>query len=190
MKCTKAGVPFWSVTVVQLIGCLTFMVSSNSAVTVFYWFVDLTTCALAMTYIGFFLTFIGWYNALKAQGISRNKGETSLPYISPFAPWTSYWSIGFGTVLVLFIGFDNFVPWSTQGFVTSYFGFAFSIFMFFFWKVIKKTKIVRSANVDLFAGKSEVDEECQHWEEGGIEENEKRRLAQMSFARRCWERCW
>lgn len=190
MKCTKNGVPFWAVTVVQLIGCLTFMVSSNSSVTVFYWFVDLTTCALILTQTGMFITFIGWYNALKAQGISRTRGDTSLPYISPFAPWTSYWSIGFGMVVMIFIGFDNFVPWSTQGFVTSYFGLAFGVFMFALWKVLKRTKIVPSASVDLVSGKKEMDEECAQWEKGGIEENEKRRLAQMGVARRFWERIW
>ena len=190
MKCTKNGVPFWAVTVVQIIGCLTFMVSSENSVTVFYWFVDLTTCALIMTYVGMFITFVGWFKALKAQGISRKKGSTLLPYISPLAPWSSYWAIGFGMTLVLFIGFDNFVPWSTQGFVTSYFGFAFSVFMFALWKVVKRTKFVSSADADLVTGKKEVDEECAHWEEGGIEENEKLRLAEMSFGKRCWERIW
>lgn len=47
MKCTKSGVPFWCVTVVQLISCLTFMVASESSVTVFYWYVALQakTCS-------------------------------------------------------------------------------------------------------------------------------------------------
>lgn len=143
-----------------------------------------------MTYILFFITFIGWYNALKAQGISRKKGESALPYISPLAPWSSYWAIGFGATLVFFIGFDNFVPWSTQGFITSYFGVAFSIFMYVFWKLLKKTQFVRSVDVDLMSGKREVDEECAQLEEGGIEEKEKLRLARMGFARRCWERIW
>lgn len=137
-----------------------------------------------------FLTFLGWYRALKMQKISRKKGETFLPYVSPLAPYSSWFAIGFGALLVLFIGFDNFVPWSTQGFITSYFGAAFSIVMFVFWKVLKRTKFVTSADADLISGKREVDHECEHWEVGGIEENEKRRLAQMSFGRRCWERLW
>jgi amino acid transporter len=76
------------------------------------------------------------------------------------------------------------------GFVTSYFGFAFSVVMFGGWKILKKTKFVKAADADLVSGKKETDEECLHWEEGGIEENEKRRLAEMSFGKRCWERCW
>lgn len=62
--------------------------------------------------------------------------------------------------------------------------------MFALWKVVKRTSFVRPADADLMTGKKEVDEECEHWEAGGIEENEKQRLAQMKFGRRCWERCW
>lgn len=137
-----------------------------------------------------FVTFLGWYKALKAQGISRRKGDTLLPYISPLAPYSSYWGIGFGITAVVFIGFDCFVPWSTQGFITSYFAPAFSVVMFCLWKIVKKTKYVRSADADLVSGKEAIDEECAHWENGGIEENERHRLAEMSFARRTWERIW
>lgn len=42
-RCTKAGVPFWSIAFVQAIGCITFMVASNAAVTVFFWFVGLVS---------------------------------------------------------------------------------------------------------------------------------------------------
>lgn len=174
----------------QLIGCLTFLVASNQSVTVFYWFVDLTTCALILTYVGMFLTFLGWYNATKAQHFSRTKGESALPYIAPLAPYVAYWAIGFGVVLMLTIGFDVFVSWDTQGFITSYFGLAFGVVMYFFWKVFKRTSIVASAEADLVSGKAEIDTECRVWEEGGIEENEKARLRQMSVLRRWWERMW
>jgi amino acid transporter len=59
-RCTKSGVPFCTVTLVQLIGCLTFMVASESSTTVFYWFIDLTTCALIISYVMMFVTFIGY----------------------------------------------------------------------------------------------------------------------------------
>lgn len=38
--------------------------------------------------------------------------------------------------------------------------------------------------------KDEIDEECREWEEGGLEENEAKRLSQMSFVQRTWERMW
>src|SRR4051812_44799502 len=58
LTCTKAGVPVYCVAAVSLITCITFLVSSNSTVTVFYWFVDLTTTALIATYTGMLWTFI------------------------------------------------------------------------------------------------------------------------------------
>ena len=41
-----------------------------------------------------------------------------------------------------------------------------------------------------FETQAEVDEECRQWEEGGIEENWNRELAQMPFWKRCFERMW
>jgi len=186
MKCTKSGIPIYCVIAVTLISCVTYLVASDSAITVFFWFVSLTTIALIMTYTGMLWVFIGWYNACKAQGLDRD----TLPYKAPFAPYTAYFAIFIACLAMLFIGFDVFVPWDTQGFVTSYFGLAFGIVMFIFWKVFKGTKFVNAKTADLYSGKAEIDRECRHWEEGGLEENEKKRLAEMNVVRRTWERMW
>ncbi|KAK5076547.1 hypothetical protein LTR51_002229 [Lithohypha guttulata] len=186
MKCTKSGVPLYAVLVVQLISCVTFLVSSNSAVEVFYWFVGLTTCALIATYTGMLWTYIGWHKAKRAQGLM----DSTLPYIAPLNPYAAYFAIVIGCLTMLFIGFDTFVPWSTQGFVTSYFGLGFAVAMFLLWKIVKKTKFVRPEHADLISGKKEIDEECKHWEDGGYEENYRRSLAQMNFFKRCWVRMW
>ena len=186
MKCTKQGIPIYCVIVVTLISCLTYLVASDSAVTVFFWFVALTTIALILTYVGMLWTFIGWYSALKAQGIDRN----TLPYKAPLAPYGAWLAIVIGCLTMLFIGFDVFVPWSTEGFVTSYFGLGFGVVMFILWKVVKRTKFVKPETCDIYSGKAEIDAECSMWEDGGLEENERRRLAQMSFVRRTWEKMW
>ena len=186
MKCTKAGIPVYCVLTVSLISCITFLVASDSAITVFYWFVSLTTIAFILTYTSFMITFIGWYNACKAQGLNRD----TLPYKAPYAPYTAYFAIFLGCVVMIFIGFDVFVPWSTEGFITSYFGLAYALVVFTFWKVYKKTKFVSSKTADLYSGKAEIDEECKHWEDGGLIENEKRRLAQMNVIHRTWEKMW
>ena len=188
MKCTKAGIPVWTVIAVSLIGCITFLVASDSAVEVFYWFVDLATCAIVLTYLGMLITFIFWMRALKAQGIARDR-ET-LPYVAPLAPWSAICAITVGSLVILFIGFDSFVPWSTRGFVTAYFGLAFGIVMFTFWKLYKRTHFVSAEACDLVSGKKEIDEECKIWEEGGVDENERERLAQLHVWRRWWEKIW
>ncbi|OQV09565.1 hypothetical protein CLAIMM_13672 [Cladophialophora immunda] len=143
-----------------------------------------TYCVLVVTVISL-ITYLVASNAA-AQGVDRN----TLPYKAPFAPYTAYMAIVVGCVVMLFIGFDCFVPWSTQGFITNYFGLAYGIFMYFFWKVIKRTKFVDPKTCDIWSGKAEIDEECKIWEEGGFEEVEKARLAQMNIFRRTWEKIW
>jgi amino acid transporter len=186
MKCTKAGVPIYAVCAVSLLSCITFLVSSTSAVEVFFWFVDLTTTALIMTYTMMLIAFIGFYRARTAQGMD----PATLPYQAPWAPYTAYVALVIGCLALVFVGYTSFVPFDTRSFITAYFAIGFGVFMFFAWKIVKRTKFVKPAEADLLTGKKEVDDECRHWEEGGIEEVEKQRLAQMPFARRCWERLW
>ncbi|KAG7415801.1 amino acid permease/ SLC12A domain-containing protein [Fusarium sp. MPI-SDFR-AT-0072] len=186
MKCNKAGVPMYCVLTVSVISCITFLVAGESSVTVFFWFVDLTTTGLIATYTMMIVVFIGWFRARNAQGMDKS----TLHYIAPFNPWAAYVGLFLGVTALIFIGFDKFEPWNTQGFVTSYFCHAYAAILFIAWKVFKKTKFVNPETADLVSGKKEVDEECKHWEEGGIEENYKRELAAMPFWKRCWERMW
>lgn len=186
MKCTKAGVPIYCVAVVSVVTCITFLVSSNSAVQVFYWFVDLTTTGLIMTYLLMFVVFVGWYRARVAQGLEAS----TLPYVAPLVPYWPYFALTLGCVTLLFIGFDSFVPFSVQGFVTSYFCLPYTAALFLGWKYWKGTTLVKPIEADLITGKAEVDAECRHWEEGGIEENWKQRLAEMPAWKRWWERLW
>jgi amino acid permease len=46
IKCPKAGVPYVAVLAVSFVTCVTFLVAVNNAITVFFWFVELTTTAL------------------------------------------------------------------------------------------------------------------------------------------------
>lgn len=62
--------------------------------------------------------------------------------------------------------------------------------MFVLWKVLKKTKFVAPEEADLVSGKAECDEECRIWEEGGLEENVRKRLEGMGYLRRKWETIW
>ncbi|KAK7960507.1 proline permease [Apiospora saccharicola] len=185
-KCNKAGVPMIAVLTVSAITCITFLVSSNSAVEVFYWFVDLTTTALIMTYVMMLTAYIGFYRACKAQ----NMDPASLPYRAPLTPYAPYVALVIGWLALLFVGYSSFAPFDTRSFITAYFAVGWGGFMFVAWKLLKRTKMVKPAEADLISGKKEIDDECRHWEEGGIEEVEKARLAQMGFARRCWERMW
>lgn len=149
---------------------------------------DLTTTALIATYTGMLWTFIGWYRGRMAQPDAVPL--STLPYIAPLTPWSAYFACGLGCFTLLFIGFDIFVPFDYQGFITDYFAVAFGPFMFVLWKVIKRTKFVSPAEADLLGGKEQCDEECRIWEDGGVAENVRARLQGMNAFRRAWEKMW
>lgn len=187
LKCTASGIPINCVIVVSVLSCITFLVASNSSVEVFYWFVDLTTIAFVLTYTGMLCVFIAWYRAMKAQGIDR---KTFVPWAAPFQPYGAILAIIIGCLTAIFNGFSVFKPFSVQGFITSYFGLAFWVVMFVFWKVYHRSSFVSVINADLYSGKAEVDEECKIWEEGDYEERRKTELANMNWVHRAWEKMW
>ncbi|CAJ2510501.1 Uu.00g133100.m01.CDS01 [Anthostomella pinea] len=139
-----------------------------------------------MAYTLMLVAYLGFYHARVAQGMD----PATLPYRALWAPYSTYFALLLGVLALLFVGYDSFYPFDVWSFITSYFALAFGIFMFLLWKVVRRTKFVSPRDADLISGKAEVDEECRHWEESGIEEVEKQRLARMSFPRRCWERLW
>ncbi|EJT76902.1 hypothetical protein GGTG_06816 [Gaeumannomyces tritici R3-111a-1] len=115
LKCTKDGVPIYCVAGVLLIACVAFLVASDSAATVFFWFVDLTTTALIMTYTMMMIAYIGFYRARNAQGMDT----ATLPYVAPLTPYSSYLALVLGCTAVLFVGFDTFSPFEYRDFITA-----------------------------------------------------------------------
>ncbi|EXJ86288.1 hypothetical protein A1O1_06658 [Capronia coronata CBS 617.96] len=182
-KCTKKGVPIYAVIAVSLLSCLTFMVASNSSATVFNWFVGLSTCATLINYTMMLTIWVGFYKSLQAQGISRD----SLPWKAPFMPYHAYIGIGTGLTLILFLGFDYFVPWDTEGFITTYFGIPYVMVLYGLWKIMKRTKHAKWSEVDIFAGKEQIDRECEYWENATAKADEEK---QQNVFQRTWGKLW
>ncbi|KAF4415826.1 general amino acid permease [Fusarium acutatum] len=158
------------------------LVVSNSSVTFFYYFVDLTTGGFIRVYTCMLLTFIGWHRALKAQ--PDVAPESLLPYLSPFRPYGSYFAFVLGCIILLFIGWGTFSPLDVEGWITYYFAAAFDPLMFMVGNLVKKRRWAKPSQADLITGKATVDEECQVWEDLGAPENERMRLKQMEWLRR------
>lgn len=57
------------------------------------------------------------------------------------------------------IGFDTFMPFTKDTFVTSYIGIPVFVLLWAGYKVWYKTGLIRPEDVDLFTGKREIDEE-------------------------------
>lgn len=185
LRCTKLGVPWVAVLTVTLISCVTYMVTNTSALEVFFWFVDLTTCGNIIGFNGLYLTYICWHRALAKQNISRD----TLPYKAPLAPWAAYWGLCFGTTIMLLLGFDRFTPFEVRGFITSYFGIFYFVFMFSLWLILKRNRFVEPKSADVWSGKEQIDAECRHWEEMS-EDDVRAQLKDMNILKRTWVRMW
>lgn len=79
LRTTKWGVPYMCVLLQVAFSFLAYMCVSNSALTVFYWFVDLTAAGTLVSWITIALNHIRLLQALKKQGISPNR----LPWHNP-----------------------------------------------------------------------------------------------------------
>ncbi|KAJ4156472.1 hypothetical protein NW754_008104 [Fusarium falciforme] len=153
-RCTSSGVPIWCVGIVMLFPFLSFLQVSNSTGQVLTWLVSVITAGGAMNYIVITTTYIFFYRACKAQEIDRS----AFPYRAYLQPFCGYFSLVFLVLLVGASGYASFAPWDTAGFVTSYAMVILAPVLFFFWKVIKKTKFVKPLEADLVWEKPMIDE--------------------------------
>ncbi|KAJ8122078.1 hypothetical protein ONZ43_g1632 [Nemania bipapillata] len=101
------------------------------------------------------VTYLRFYHGLRHHGISRD----TLPYKSPLQPFLAYFALCFCVVVAFFNGFDAFFPgkFSAKTFVPPYIDIPIFAALFFGYKIVKKTRLVPLADMDLWSGKAEVD---------------------------------
>ncbi|KAJ7286055.1 general amino acid permease AGP2 [Mycena rebaudengoi] len=135
--CTKNGVPIYSVLTTLAIAMLSFLQVSNNAAVVLQWFVNLVTASQLLNYAIISFTYIKFYNALKAQGISRDR----LPHRSFWQPFCAYYALT-GTIVMAFVGgWTVFLPgaWNVPTFLFSYASLGIAPVLFVFWKIFRRT---------------------------------------------------
>ncbi|KAK2624705.1 hypothetical protein QTJ16_005898 [Diplocarpon rosae] len=157
-KCLSNGVPVYALAAVGAVSCLSFLNATTSTNIVLGWFINLSSVSFMITYMIVLVTYIKFRGAIIAQ-----VGLDALYFRTPFGiqPYVSYFSLGFAFIIVLFNGFYIFWPgaFTASGFISCYFGVFFFIVMLVFWKVYKKTKLVKSEQADIFSGKQAIDDE-------------------------------
>ncbi|KAI7278743.1 amino acid permease [Hortaea werneckii] len=155
-RTNRQGVPYYCVLVVLLICLLAFLQVSNGSATVLAWFVNLVTASQLINFAVMCGTFLCWLKACKAQGLDRD----TLPYKSRFQPFAAWYGLMGCTVMAFVGGYTVFLPgyWDTPSFIFSYFMIALCPILFVGWKIIKRTRLRRSHEVDLKGEVEEIDE--------------------------------
>lgn len=144
-RTTKAGVPIYAFAVTMCFPFLSFLQTSNSTATVITWLISLITAGALINYLVMCITFLNYYYACKAQGVDRK----SLPYYGWFQPYCAWIGIVTMIVVLLFYGYTVFAPWSVAGFFQNYTMQLVAPVLYIGWKVVKRTKVLKPAEIDL-----------------------------------------
>ena len=155
-RCARNGVPIYSVLLSLAISLLAFLSLAKSSSVVLDYFISLITASQLINFSIMAYTYIQFYKALKAQGISRD----SLPHkgwLQPYAAWYGF----VGCFIMAFVGgYQVFLPgnWDLPTFFFSYtMIFVFPI-LFIGHKIIRKTKWVRPVDADLRKDLDEIED--------------------------------
>jgi len=116
-RCNRHGVPIYCVLVVLAVALLSFLQVSSGGAVVLQWFVNLITASQLLNYSAISVTYLCWFAALRAQGVSRD----SLPYKSPLQPYAAWYAFA-GCITMTFVsGYTVFLPgnWDVPSFLFS-----------------------------------------------------------------------
>ncbi|KAK7424162.1 hypothetical protein QQZ08_008768 [Neonectria magnoliae] len=154
-RCTKSGIPYYCFIVTMFFPLISFLTVGNGGAQVVQWLGYLTQAAQLIDYIVMCITYVFFYHALKSQGIDRN----TLPYKGWFQPYSAYIGGISITVILGCYGYTTFLPgWWDVGAFFSYYTMAFvAVLTFGFWKIFKRTKMVKPAEADLIWDKPVID---------------------------------
>ena len=91
------------------------------------------------------ITYIFYWRAVKAQGFERK----NLSYVGYFQPYCAYFGAVWIFTVTCIYGWASYKPWSLSSFFSNYTMQIFIPPLFVFWKILKKTKLVKPHEADL-----------------------------------------
>ncbi|TRX93258.1 hypothetical protein FHL15_005837 [Xylaria flabelliformis] len=147
LRTTSWGVPYLCVLFFTPFMFLSFLTLSNAALTVFWWFVDLTAAGVLVSWSAILLNHIRLKLAMKRQGIPNE----SLPWHNSWTLYSSYAGLSMSLLILLTGGYEVFTRgnWDAQSFVSSYLDIPLVLSAYLIWKLWKKTKIVSLSDIPL-----------------------------------------
>ncbi|KOS22223.1 General amino acid permease AGP2 [Escovopsis weberi] len=154
--CTSVGVPVYCVAVTLLFPLLSFLQLSSNAAVVLNWFVSLVTASQLINFSVVCVTYLCFYRACEAQDFSRDR----LPYKAWFMPYAAYYALAWTFVMTFVGGYTVFLPgqWSIADFLFSYTMIGVFPVLYFGYKYVRGTRILKAEEVDLHKDLDEIEE--------------------------------
>lgn len=145
-KLNNRGVPVAGMILTCAIGALAFLASFFGDGTVYIWLMNAISITGFIFWLGISISHYRFRKALMAQGHSLDK----LPYKAKWFPIGPIFAIACGIIVIVAQNFQAFladqVDWG--GVVAAYLGIPFFLSLYFGYKLIKKTKVVKLEEVE------------------------------------------
>ncbi|GAA5948850.1 hypothetical protein JCM21900_003448 [Sporobolomyces salmonicolor] len=154
-RCTKNGLPIYCLGLTALVGLLAYMNVSTGSTTAFNYLSNLSSITGLITWGCINLSFLRFYYGCKLHGIDRN----TFPFKAPLQPYASYFGLVLIILVIFFNGYTVFLSgsWNTANFIISYITLVIFAILYVGWKLFKRTKFVRLADMDFETGRRELD---------------------------------
>ena len=155
LRTTPWGIPFVCVLVQTAFMFLAFMSLSNGALTVFWWFVDLTACGVLISWISILINHQRLVMAMKKQGIPLS----ALPWHNTATVYSTPVALVLCVIILLTNGYEVFTTggWSVSFFISSYLDIPLVLAAFLIWKFVKKTRFVKLSEIPLREALDDID---------------------------------
>lgn len=147
LRTTSWGTPIYCVLFFTAFMFLSFMTLSSGALTVFYWFVALTSAGVLVSWSTVLFNHIRLKHALRRQNIPWSQ----LPWNNSWTLYSSYLALVMCFIILFTGGYTVLTHgrWDANGFVSSYLDIPLVIVLFVGWKFFKKTKWVNLDDLPL-----------------------------------------
>lgn len=164
-KTNKLGIPYYGIILSFFFCLLAFMTVSSGSSQIFTYLVNVVSITGLIAWSCILTIHIRFMSACKAQGIDRKK---DLAYCSPFQPYGSYIALTICIIVTLIKNFTVFLgnDFDYKSFITGYVVLPVFVIMYFSYKIIYKTSIIKDKDVDLNTFRDVIDyEESQYAQE-------------------------
>ncbi|RVX73396.1 hypothetical protein B0A52_03038 [Exophiala mesophila] len=147
LRTTSWGVPYVCVLLNTAFMFLAFMSLSEGAMTVFWWFVDLTACGVLISWSTVLLNHWRLIAAMKKQQIPLS----NLPWHNRWTEFSTPAALALVLIILFTGGWQVFTRgnWATSNFIASYLDIPLVLTAYLIWKFYKRTKIINLMDIPL-----------------------------------------
>jgi amino acid transporter len=155
-RTNKNGVPWVAVCFTWAFSLLAYLNVSSTGITVFNWFVNISTISGFIAWIVVMITYLRFRSAMEYHGLLH-----TLPYRTPFQPYATYFVLFIVSLLTITNGFQIFFPskFNVSDFLAAYITLPIFIVLYAGHKIWFRTPFARPIpDIDIITGKKEMDE--------------------------------